>query len=141
MLSIHNSQELWVDTMHRTGLCLIFVLAIASSHSIQLQGIFIDNTMMISSLIGHDQCINYRCRANVGTVITIPCGDYHESDGVIFTYHNDSGNGEVLSTNTTLYYRLNVTVFDDNTRIVCQPNITGIGEYVYDLTIQCKYTC
>ena len=95
-------------------------------------------------IIGHNiyesQCINYTCRANAGTVITIPCGEYHESDGVIlFTYHNSSG-GEVLSTNTTLYYRLNVTVFDDNTRIACQPNINGIGEYVYDLVVLCKYT-
>ena len=71
-------------------------------------------------------------------MMTIPCGDYRENDGFIFTYHNTSDDGKVLQTNTTLYYRAKVTVFDDNTRIACQPNITGIGEYVYDLTVQCK---
>ena len=45
----------------------------------------------------------------------------------------------MLSANTTLYYRLNVTVFDDNIKIACRPNITGIGEYVYHLTVLCKY--
>ena len=87
------------------------------------------------------QCSDYTmsCQAPASTEISIPCGGYHESDGVVFTYHNDSDNGKVLSANTTLYYRLNVTVFDNNTRIVCQPKIAGIGEYVYHLDILCKY--
>ena len=86
------------------------------------------------------QCIDYRCQANVSTVLTIPCGDYPENDGIVFTYRNDSDNGVVLSTNTTLYYSLNnVTVFDDNTRIACQPSMTGIGEYQYDISVLCKW--
>ena len=121
--------------MDKCGLFMVHALAIACSTQGKCSIDIHVQYLVIIVYVG--QCINYRCQANVGTVITIPCGDYHESNSVIFTYHNASGNNEVLSVNAT-YYRLNVTVFDDNTRIVCQPSINGIGEYVYDLVVLCK---
>ena len=88
----------------------------------------------------NEWCNHEKCQANISTVITIPCGEYPENDNVMFTYSNDSSDGEVLSANTTLYYRLNVTAFDDNTRIICRSNITNSGVYIYDLSITCKWS-
>ena len=118
--------------MRLLDLLLIFALAIAATSSCPNQDNATPHAVADQSSM---------LKANVGTVITIPCGDYPENGGITFTYRNNtnSRNGRVLPThNATAYYRLNVTVYDENTRIVCHPNITGIGDYVYCLDVLCK---
>ena len=122
---------------------VVFALSVTSSQGIGGKIICIYD-VIVYSVIG--QCIKrgikYKCQANVSTVITIPCGDYPENNGTVFIYHNDSDfKGEVWLANTTQYYRLTVTVYDDNTLISCQPSKTGIGEYKYDISVLCKCIC
>ena len=82
-----------------------------------------------------------RCQANIGTVIVIPCGDSVSSE-LSLTYINqtaqDLGDPNVLVRNTTKCLEINLTVYDDRTRIACEASNAMGALFSFLIVVNCK---
>ena len=85
------------------------------------------------------------CIGKADEEIAIPCGIYSEYSEVTFTYRNESSTGNksniVLLDNSTECLVLNLTAYDDNTEISCEPSVANGATYNYDLSVHCKKLC
>ena len=93
-----------------------------------------------------DQCSSDRvCTGETDEVISIPCGSYSENSEGTFTYRNESSTGNksavVLLDNSTECLVLNLTAYDDNTEISCEPSGAKGAKFIYDLSVHCKQLC
>lgn len=77
--------------------------------------------------------MNYDCEAIVGTEITIPCANVIDQP---VSYINTT-NHDVLAANTSGCLKLNLTVFDNNGLVTCQPSEDS-GSFVYRIKVNCK---
>ena len=81
----------------------------------------------------------YKCEGKAGEEIIVPCGPYRsESDDVTFTYTNMTS-GLILSSNSTDCLRVNLTVYDDEAEISCEPSNEHGATYSYDLSVECEF--
>ena len=75
----------------------------------------------------------------MGTEITVPCGTKQPNTDVTFTYKNESGNFDhLLASNQTNCLQLNLTVFDNEISITCEPSDSMGAKYEYSINVTCK---
>ena len=103
--------------------------------------IFLTTIAALASLCG-DHCNSDVCIGKADEEITIPCGSYSENSKGTFTYRNESSTGNkstvVLLDNSTECLVLNLTAYDDNTEISCEPSGAKGAKFIYDLSVHCK---